>query len=119
MVDLRPMASATDALWSRIPTIPINYERPLYENVSDVQNVATAAQRIARPNFHLIVPRGGHVGAQVTVADGAPISDAETIFNLTRVLLNTNSKRSRETSLTSVPILGAKRRYFWTLLRQC
>jgi hypothetical protein len=86
--DPRPMASAIDSLEISIPGIPINYEDPPYENVADVQDVATAAQRLARPNFHLIVPRDGHVLAQVMVPNGAPSLAADTIFNLTQVLLH-------------------------------
>jgi hypothetical protein len=62
--DPRPMADAMDAR-ERIVHTTINYEDPPYENMADLQDVSTPAQRAAQTGYKLLVPRPGSLSAGI------------------------------------------------------
>jgi hypothetical protein len=84
----RPLWSALDQLEIANPGVAINYEDPPYENLADVQDSATPQQQAAHPGFHLIVPRAGHLSAEITTSSTPDSSAANVIGNLNLLLVN-------------------------------
>jgi hypothetical protein len=85
--DPRPLAVAVNQL--EIAThIPINYEDPPYENAADVQDVATVAQKAARPGFQNLVPRGGHIAAQVSLSMAGKGTEGDVVLGASQLLAN-------------------------------
>jgi len=77
----RPLWRALDQL-ETIVGLPINYEDVPYENAADLRDISTR-QSAAAPAFHAIVPRSGHVTAQIPALTGtAPASEALADVNL-------------------------------------
>lgn len=81
----RPLSSALDALELVVGT-PINYEDPPYENVADLQDVSTQQQRTARPGYRLLVPRTGHVNAQIQPPTTGNAPTNEVMFDVNLLL---------------------------------
>ncbi len=80
----RPLWRALDQLEIANPGIAINYEDPPYESPAEVQDSATPQQQTAHPGFHLIVPKSGHVTAEIISSSTGSIAD--TISNLNLLL---------------------------------
>lgn len=62
--DHRPLALALDKLQT-LTGIPVNYEDVPYENLADLEDVATQEQRVRYPGYRLLVPRKGQIRASV------------------------------------------------------
>lgn len=81
VTDSRPLAAALDALESKL-NIAINYEDPPYENVADLQDVATQKQKAIRPDFRLLVPRIGTVTGNIQVSTDASVAQSDALIDL-------------------------------------
>jgi hypothetical protein len=89
VTDSRPLCAAFDALEITFG-VPINYEDPPYENEADLQDVSTQQQRAANPGYRLLVPRSGHIHADVrppgaaTAMTGDAVADVNLLLSIYR-----------------------------------
>jgi predicted RecA/RadA family phage recombinase len=81
----RPLWQALDAL-EIVVGGTINYEDPPYENAADLQDVSTPQQRAGTPGYQLLVPRAGHVTAEVQVPAATKAADNEVVFDVNLLL---------------------------------
>ncbi len=114
VTDSRPLWGALDAL-ERIVRAPINYEDPPYQNLADVQNSPTLANRPGPPVV-VLVPRIGTVLADVPTPGSLPAPEAEIIRDVGILLANyrqaalpgafTTQQANGMTYVTPVGVLG-------------
>jgi hypothetical protein len=81
----RPLSRALDLLEIVVGNT-INYEDPPYENMADLQDVSTSQQRAANPGYVLLVPRDGHVTAEVQVPLTGAATSNEVTFSVNLLL---------------------------------
>ncbi len=78
----RPLWRALDTLETVVGST-INYEDPPFENMADCQDAATPQQRAAQPaGWRLIVPRDGHVTAEVRAPATGTVPGNDVIFDV-------------------------------------